>query len=74
MKINFNTRYMDVKVGQTFVMDGIVYMKVINDFDFDDDNDEFFAVQLNNGKVNHYIDDTDYVVIVNTELNVLPPF
>ena len=75
MKINFNTsssvEYMDVKVGQTFIMDGVVYMKVMNEDDFDDDDDyDIFAVQLNNGKVNHFIDDTDHVVIVETELNV----
>ena len=74
MKINFNTsssvKYMDVKVGQTFIMDGVVYMKVINEDDFEDD-DEILAISLNNGKVNHLIDDTDHVVIVETELNVV---
>jgi hypothetical protein len=74
MKINFNTsssvEYMDVEVGQTFIMDGVVYMKVINEDDFEDDS-EFLAISLNNGKVNHLIDDTDHVVIVETELNVV---
>lgn len=74
MKINFNTsssvEYMDVEVGQTFIMDGVVYMKVINEDDFED-NDEVLAISLNNGKVNHLIDYTDHVVVVETELNVV---
>lgn len=74
MKINFNTsssvEYMDVEVGQTFIMDGVVYMKVINEDDFED-NYEVLAISLNNGKVNHLIDDTDHVVVVETELNVV---
>ena len=74
MKINFNTNssveYMDVEIGQTFIMDGVVYMKVINEDDFED-NDEVLAISLNNGRVNHLINDTDHVVVVETELNVV---
>lgn len=42
----------------------VIYLHYQND-------SEVFAVQLNNGKVNHYIDDTDYVMIVDTELNIV---
>ena len=72
MKINFNVNsqkmFMDIKVGQTFMYDGHIYMKI--DSIGSDELAFAFAVNLENGLVAYNFESDDCVVIVDTELNV----
>lgn len=69
MKINIKSNnaipFEDVCTGDTFLFKGKVYMKIFND-----EYDSCHAVSLDNGCVDNRIDDTDDVIIVDTELNV----
>lgn len=69
MKINIksNTQkmFMDIKEGDTFLLNGDIYIKVYDPVDC-----THFSVRLKDGFADRSIDDIDDVIMVDTELNV----
>ena len=69
MKINIKSNaqkmFMDIKEGDTFLLNGDVYIKGYYPRD-----DIFIAVRLKDGFMDDTIDGIDDVIVVDTELNV----
>lgn len=69
MKINIKSNsqkmFMDIKEGDTFLLNGNIYIKVYDPVDC-----TCFSVRLKDGFVDRSIDDIDDVIVVDTELNV----
>ena len=69
MKINFNANsqkmFMDIKEGDTFLINGDIYIKVYDPVDC-----TYFSVRLKDGFADRNIDDVDDIIVVDTELNV----
>ena len=69
MKINIKSNsqkmFMDIKEGDTFLLNGDIYIKVYDLVDC-----TYFSVRLKDGIVDRSIDDIDDVIVVDTELNV----
>lgn len=69
MKINIKSNsqkmFMDMKEGDTFLLNGDIYIKVYDPVDC-----TYFSVRLKDGFADRSIDDIDDVIVVDTELNV----
>ena len=69
MKINIKSNsqkmFMDIKEGDTFLINGDIYIKVYDPVDC-----TYFSVRLKDGFADRNIDDVDDIIVVDTELNV----